>query len=118
MKVGVLTGGGDAPGLNAAICGLGRRLAERRCLVLGFRDGWRGLLEDDAFELDASIYDHLVTTGGTVLGASSANPYRNPERDVPKVLQTFRNRQTPVSGCPRSRSASFRGPVEHSGCRD
>jgi 6-phosphofructokinase len=46
LRVGVFTGGGDAPGLNAAICGLGRRLLAAGATLVGFRDGWRGLIED------------------------------------------------------------------------
>ena len=44
LRVGVLTGGGDAPGLNAAICGLARRLLAADALLIGFQDGWRGLI--------------------------------------------------------------------------
>src|SRR5687767_5536033 len=90
--VGVLTGGGDAPGFNAAICGLGRRLARAGITVLGFRDGWRGVIEDDACAITPDMLHDLVTRGGTILGSSSANPYRNRERDVPRVRETFRQR--------------------------
>lgn len=88
--VGVLTGGGDAPGLNAALCGLGRRLREAGATLLGFRDGWRGVIENDAvmIDLDDGLRG-LLAQGGTVLGSSSANPYRDPERDVPRVRATF-----------------------------
>ena len=87
--VGVLTGGGDAPGLNAAICGLGRRLGSAGVTLLGFRDGWRGVIENDATEVHSdSLYD-LLTRGGTILGSSSASPYRDPARDVPRVRETF-----------------------------
>ncbi len=87
--VGVLTGGGDAPGLNAAICGLGRRLAAAGMRILGFRDGWRGVIEDDTCVVDPAHLLELVTRGGTILGSSSASPYRNPARDVPRVLETI-----------------------------
>lgn len=88
--VGILTGGGDAPGLNAAICGLGRRLAAAGVPMLGFRDGFRGLIEDDVVPIDPAILLQLVARGGTILGSSSATPYRWPERDVPRVLETVR----------------------------
>jgi 6-phosphofructokinase 1 len=88
MRVGVFTGGGDAPGLNAAICGLGRRLTAQGAELVGFRDGWRGLIEDQVFPLDGVNFQHLLTHGGTLLGSSGDNPYRNPERDVPKCLAT------------------------------
>ena len=93
MRVGVLTGGGDAPGLNAAICGLGRRLAERGAEMIGFRYGWRGLIHNDAETLHPELFDHLVVRGGTIIGSSSANPYLAPERDVPKVVATFREQR-------------------------
>ena len=90
MRVGVLTGGGDAPGLNAAICGLGRRLQEHGATLVGFRDGWRGLIEDATESLDGADFQRLLVVGGTLLGSSGDNPYRHPERDVPRVLATFR----------------------------
>ena len=87
--IGVLTGGGDAPGLNAAICGLGRRLRSAGAKLIGFRGGWRGVIEDDVTELKPQQMHDLLTRGGTILGSSSDNPYRNPERDVPKVRACF-----------------------------
>lgn len=90
MRVGVLTGGGDAPGLNAAICGLGRRLLEARADLIGFADGWRGLIEDETRDISGWDYQHLLVHGGTLLGSSSAYPYREPEVDVPKVLATIK----------------------------
>jgi len=89
MRVGVLTGGGDAPGLNAAICGLGRRLLEHDVELIGFADGWHGLIENVTREIDPKSFQHLLVYGGTSLGSSSAYPYRNPEESVPKVLQTI-----------------------------
>jgi 6-phosphofructokinase 1 len=90
MRVGVLTGGGDAPGLNAAICGLGRRLQEAGAQLIGFRDGWRGIIENRTSDLKGANFQHLLVHGGTLLGSSGDNPYRQPARDVPKVLATFR----------------------------
>lgn len=89
MRVGVLTGGGDAPGLNAAICGLGRRLIEANCELVGFADGWRGLIEDETRNVANWNFQHLLVHGGTMLGSSSAYPYRDPEVMVPKVLATI-----------------------------
>lgn len=88
MRVGVLTGGGDAPGLNAAICGLGRRLLEHDVELIGFADGWRGLIENETREIDPKSFQHLLVYGGTSLGSSSAYPYREPAVSVPKVLDT------------------------------
>ncbi len=89
MKVGVLTGGGDAPGLNAAICVLGRRLQPQGATLIGFRDGWRGLIENETVPLQTVNFQHLLVHGGTLLGSSSANPYRDAARDVPRVKATM-----------------------------
>jgi 6-phosphofructokinase len=91
--IGVLTGGGDAPGLNAAICGIGRRLLGAGASLVGFKDGWRGVIENDVAEsIDPGALHGLLAVGGTVLGSSSANPYRNPARDVPRVRATIAER--------------------------
>lgn len=89
IRVGVLTGGGDAPGLNAAICGLGRRLRESHAELIGFADGWRGLMENRARALSDVDFQHMLIHGGTLLGSSGENPYRDPARDVPRVLETL-----------------------------
>lgn len=88
-RVGVLTGGGDAPGLNAAICGLGRRLSERGVELVGFSDGWRGIIENEASVIDPKIFQRLHVTGGTSLGSSNAYPYRDPEVSIPKILRSI-----------------------------
>ena len=89
LRVGVLTGGGDAPGLNAAICGLARRLLAAGAELIGFQDGWRGLIEDRARSLQHENFQHLLVYGGTLLGSSGDNPYRDPQQMVPKVLATI-----------------------------
>jgi len=90
LRCGVLTGGGDAPGLNAAICGLARRLRATGAELIGFRDGWRGVIEDDWVSLQDTDFQHLLVYGGTVLGSSGDNPYREPDEEVPAVLETMR----------------------------
>ncbi|MBX3463470.1 MAG: ATP-dependent 6-phosphofructokinase [Planctomycetes bacterium] len=87
-RVGVFTGGGDAPGLNAAICGLGRRLAAAGAELIGFEDGWRGLIHDRSRSLQDANFQHLLVYGGTLLGSSGDNPYRDPAVNVPRVLAT------------------------------
>ena len=71
MRIGVLTGGGDCPGLNAVIRSV-VRTAELTygSEVVGFRNGWRGLLEDDSVRLDIPRVDGLLTRGGTLLGSA------------------------------------------------
>ncbi len=89
LRVGVLTGGGDAPGLNAAICGLGRRLLAAGASLIGFQDGWRGLIDDATRSLQDQNFQNLLVYGGTLLGSSGANPYRDEATMVPKVLATI-----------------------------
>ncbi len=89
LRVGVLTGGGDAPGLNAAICGLGRRLLAAGADLIGFEDGWRGLIVDATRSLQHENFQRLLVYGGTLLGSSGDNPYRDPAVQVPKVLATL-----------------------------
>jgi 6-phosphofructokinase 1 len=77
MRVGVLTGGGDCPGLNAVIRALVRR-AERDYgyELLGFRHGWRGVVEDETMPLTVATTRGLIHRGGTILGTSRTNPYK------------------------------------------
>jgi len=75
MRVGVLTGGGDCPGLNAVIRAIVRRGAkEFDYEFIGFRDGWRGPLEGDTVPLDVQAVRGILPLGGTILGSSRTNP--------------------------------------------
>ncbi len=74
MRIGVLTGGGDCPGLNAAIRAVVHTAAQEGDEVVGFRDGWRGVIEDDAFPIDAERCRDIHILGGTILGTSRTNP--------------------------------------------
>jgi 6-phosphofructokinase 1 len=75
MRVGVLTGGGDCPGLNAVIRAIGRTgAAEYGYEFTGFRDGWRGPLEGDTMPLDVQAVRGILPRGGTILGSSRTNP--------------------------------------------
>jgi ATP-dependent phosphofructokinase / diphosphate-dependent phosphofructokinase len=77
MRVGVLTGGGDCPGLNAVIRAVVRRgISEYGIEFLGFRDGWRGPLEADTVPLDVAAVRGILPRGGTVLGSSRTNPFK------------------------------------------
>ncbi|MDD7941570.1 6-phosphofructokinase [Actinomycetospora lutea] len=76
MRVGVLTGGGDCPGLNAVIRAIVRRgVPEYGYEFLGFRDGWRGPLEAETRSLDIPAVRGLLPRGGTILGSSRTNPF-------------------------------------------
>jgi 6-phosphofructokinase len=71
-RIGVLTGGGDCPGLNAAIRAVAKAAIQDHDMeVVGFRDGFRGLVFDDAIELDWSAVSGILQTGGTILGTSN-----------------------------------------------
>ncbi len=77
MRVGVLTGGGDCPGLNAVIRAVVRRgIQEYGIEFLGFRDGWRGPLEADTMPLDVNAVRGILPRGGTILGSSRTNPFK------------------------------------------
>ncbi|MDP9404589.1 MAG: 6-phosphofructokinase [Actinomycetota bacterium] len=77
MRVGVLTGGGDCPGLNAVIRALVRK-GERQFgdELVGFTDGWRGVIEGTTLPLDVERCRGILPRGGTILGSSRTNPYR------------------------------------------
>lgn len=76
MRVGVLTGGGDCPGLNAVIRAVVRKgTKEFGHGFVGFRDGWRGPLEGDTMELGVDQVRGILPRGGTILGSSRTNPF-------------------------------------------
>src|ERR1700684_1592464 len=75
MRVRVLTGGGDCPGLNAVIRAVVRKgIQEYGLEFIGFRDGWRGPLEGDTMVLDVQAVRGILPLGGTILGSSRTNP--------------------------------------------
>lgn len=76
MKVAVLTGGGDCPGLNAVIRAVVRRATEHGFEMMGLRDGWKGLLEDNHFRLTRETTSGILHRGGTILGTSRVNPFK------------------------------------------
>src|SRR5438309_8534422 len=90
MRVGLLTGGGDCPGLNAVIRAVVRSgLAAAENSFLGFRHGWAGVLEDDAFELDLASTAGILPRGGTILGTSRTNPFREGRDGVTSAGETL-----------------------------
>ena len=74
MRLGILTGGGDCPGLNAAIRAVVRAGDQRGVTVLGFRDGWRGVLDGEAHQLSIEDVRGILPRGGTILGTSGTQP--------------------------------------------
>lgn len=89
--IGILTAGGDSPGLNAAIRGVGKAAQKYYSMqVIGFKDGFRGLMENRFIRLDGEALSGILTLGGTVLGTSRDKPHRMPVggkvRDMTDVI--------------------------------
>src|SRR5215813_11420431 len=78
-KIGILTGGGDCPGLNAVIRAVVRRAHALGYDVLGIRNGWAGLIEGKVEPLTMFSVAGILPRGGTILGTSRTNPFKNPE---------------------------------------
>jgi phosphofructokinase-like protein len=94
-RVGLLTGGGDCPGLNAVIRAVVRRgLVDDEHSVLGFRHGWAGVLSDDAVELTLQSTAGILPRGGTILGTSRTNPFAAGEEDrgLRRITRTIATR--------------------------
>jgi 6-phosphofructokinase 1 len=103
-RVGIITAGGDSPGLNAAIRGFGKAAISYGMEVIGFRDGFRGLAEDRRVRLDKSKLAGILTVGGTVLGTSRDKPHRMPidgeERDMTDaIVATYRRARLEAIVC-------------------
>ncbi len=90
MRAGILTGGGDCPGLNAVIRAVARRLHANGWDVVGVREGWRGLVENKLEDLGPREVSGILPRGGTILGTSRTNPYQLDD-GVDRVLTTFRD---------------------------
>ncbi len=89
MKIGILTGGGDCPGLNPVIRAVARTAFNQGWEVLGIRNGWKGLVEGDSFKLDAAAVSGIIHRGGTILGTSRTNPYKDPN-NLEKAKKNFK----------------------------
>jgi len=97
-RIGILTAGGDCPGLNAAIRGVGKTaIVEYGMEVIGFNAGYLGLINNDYLELKESQLSGILTVGGTILGTSREKPYKivkneNEEQDKPeRIRQNYNN---------------------------
>ena len=89
MKIGILTGGGDCPGLNAVIRAVVKKSQKNGDTVIGLRGGWKGLVQGDTFELTDAAVSGILPKGGTILGTSRTNPFKNDE-DVKKCEENFK----------------------------
>jgi len=87
MKVGVLSGGGDAPGINAVFRAIVRRgIQNYGYEIVGIRDGWRGLLESEFLPLNLNTVSGILPRGGSILGTSRTNPFKR-EKGAEKLLE-------------------------------
>src|SRR3990170_4839480 len=89
MKVGILTGGGDCPGLNAVIRAVVKRGAQFGFKFVGIRDGWSGLLDMSFSPVTKDMISGLLPKGGTILGTSRTNPFKKPE-DAERLLSNIK----------------------------
>jgi phosphofructokinase-like protein len=87
-RIGILTGGGDCPGLNAAIRAIVRRADQHNIQCYGFRNGWKGVLNGEAEQLTISSTRGLLDRGGTVLGTSRVDPYRE-EQGIERIQEAL-----------------------------
>ncbi len=90
MNIGILTGGGDCPGLNAAIRGVTRRSIDHyNHNVLGIKNGWDGLIKGEIEPLTLVSVSGILPKGGTILGTSRKNPLKN-EEELNKVIENIK----------------------------
>ena len=108
MKIGILTAGGDCPGLNAAIRGVGKTvMMEYGMRVFGFSSGFSGLIENDYMELTEPQLSGILTMGGTILGTSREKPFKKSEimgvkgvvTKPDKIRENYRNLELDALVC-------------------
>ena len=87
-RLGVLTGGGDCPGLNPVIRAVTRKALAAGVEVVGIRNGWKGLIAIDTIPLTLASVSGILHRGGTILGTSRTNPYKKPE-DAKSVIENI-----------------------------
>jgi 6-phosphofructokinase 1 len=89
QRIGILTGGGDCPGLNPVIRAVVRKGINQGYEMVGVRNGWKGMIEKDVFPLTLDSISGILPRGGTILGTSRTNPYKK-EGGVDKVRENFK----------------------------
>ena len=89
MRIGVLTGGGDAPGLNSAIRAVVRKAEKYGYEIIGIRRGWAGLLEMDTVKLEYENIKDIIHRGGTIIKTSRTNPKKAPN-GIERACQNFK----------------------------
>jgi ATP-dependent phosphofructokinase / diphosphate-dependent phosphofructokinase len=104
-QIGVLTAGGDSPGLNAVLRGIGKAAQEQFHMeVTGFRDGFRGLMENRSIDLNEQTLSGILTLGGTILGTSREKPHRmlvggRPLDMTDAIVENYRRNRLDVLVC-------------------
>ncbi len=88
-KIGILTGGGDCPGLNAVIRAVVRKSARYKWVTIGIRNGWRGLIDGDMIPISDRHVSGILPKGGTILGTSRTNPFKSQD-NVEKVVENIK----------------------------
>ena len=88
-KIGILTGGGDCPGLNPVIRAVVRKGFNEGYEIIGIKNGWKGLMENDVVKLDLISVSGILPKGGTILGTSRTNPYKK-EGGLEKVKENYK----------------------------
>lgn len=88
-KIGILTGGGDCPGLNAVIRAVVKKAAKYNWNVIGIKNGWKGLINGEMELLTEYSVSGILPKGGTIIGTSRTNPFNN-EEDVQKVIDNIK----------------------------
>jgi len=87
--IGILTGGGDCPGLNSVIRAVVRKSFNEGYEVIGIKNGWKGLMENETMKLDLDAVSGILPKGGTILGTSRTNPYKK-EGGLDKVRANYK----------------------------
>lgn len=88
-RIGILTGGGDCPGLNPVIRAVVRKAIIEGYEIVGIKNGWKGLVENETIPLDINTVSGILPKGGTILGTSRTNPYKQ-EGQLQKVKDNFK----------------------------
>ena len=89
-KVGILTGGGDCPGLNAVIRAVVRKSSRYKWATIGIKNGWKGLIDGDMIPISDRHVSGILPKGGTILGTSRTNPFKSQE-DIDKIIDNIKN---------------------------
>lgn len=88
-KIGILTGGGDCPGINPVIRAVVRKGINEGYEIVGIKNGWKGLIENDIMPLTLGTVSGILPRGGTILGTSRTNPYKK-EGDLEKLKENYK----------------------------